>query len=216
MGERVEHPAGAGRHHGELRLGRHAANLRGLGYDVVNTAYNTGSYTRFFLIPAAFGDSRHVPKGTIYAWTPATPGGRNLGQQVAVWADQIYFGDTKYFTDELDPRRAELAERTWNSSATTATYAQFTAKVAQVGAAPGVSTTPRPGPRRASRTTTTTSTRRTRRPRRRTSRPGTRTRPPATASAACTRARTPPRRPRSRRPATGAAARGSPRARTTS
>ncbi|MBC6447305.1 family 20 glycosylhydrolase [Actinokineospora xionganensis] len=117
-----------------------AATLRDMGYDVVNTAYNTGSYTRFFLIPAAFGDTRHVAKGTIYGWTPATPGGRNLGQQVAIWSDQIYFGDTKYFTDELDARRAELAERTWNSTATTATYSQFMAKVAAAGAAPGVST----------------------------------------------------------------------------
>ncbi|WP_133411788.1 discoidin domain-containing protein [Agromyces badenianii] len=114
-----------------------ADNLRSLGYDVVNTAYNTGSYTRFFLIPAMFGDSRHVAKGNIYSWTPATPGGHNLGQQLAVWADELFYGEDRYFMDELAPRRSELAERTWNSTPTLDILAQFRERVAAIGDAPG-------------------------------------------------------------------------------
>lgn len=121
-----------------------ADNLRSLGYDVINTAYDTGSYTRFFVIPAAFGDSRHVAKGNIYNWTPTTLDDSNVGQQLAVWADEEFFGETRYFTDEIDPRRAELAERTWNSSATTASLSQFYATVEAVGDAPGVDTSAPP------------------------------------------------------------------------
>ncbi|HVK22398.1 MAG TPA: family 20 glycosylhydrolase [Actinokineospora sp.] len=120
-----------------------AGVMRGLGYDVLDTAYS-GSAGRFYWISAFMGDGRNVPKGDIYRWTPVAGGGRNLGQEFAVWSDHLNFAETEFYLQEMDPRRAELGERTWNSSATTVTYAQFLTKVANVGNAPGVTITVKP------------------------------------------------------------------------
>lgn len=111
--------------------------MRDLGYDVVDSAYKTGPYDRFYIAPSDF-EGKVVPRGDIYAWTPVSHP-NNAGQVLAMWGDDLFFSETDYFIDMFDGRRAELAERTWNSAATSATFASFTALVETIGLAPGVS-----------------------------------------------------------------------------
>ncbi len=115
-----------------------ARTLRQRGYDVIDTAYKTGNDTLFFLIPSLLGDGRHVPRGDIYDYTPPDlDSSHNLGRQMAVWADIFHFGSDQYLLQEIEGRDAELAERTWNASPTTASYSEFSDRVAAIGSAPG-------------------------------------------------------------------------------
>ncbi|MDG6107313.1 discoidin domain-containing protein [Dactylosporangium aurantiacum] len=119
-----------------------SATMRSLGYQVVDSAYKTGAYDRFYIAPGDY-ETKVVPRGDMYAWTPVTHA-NNKGQVLAYWGDDHFFSDTDFVLDLFDGRRAELAERTWDTDPTTATFAQFTAALAAVGDAPGAA--PRPAP----------------------------------------------------------------------
>ncbi|ROO85130.1 hexosaminidase [Actinocorallia herbida] len=121
-----------------------SAGMRALGYDVIDTAYKTGAYDRFYISPGDY-EGKAVPRGDIYAWTPVTDV-RNRGQVLAAWGDDLFFSETGYYLDLFDGRRSELAERTWNPDPATATFAQFTAAVTALGTAPGAAARNRPAP----------------------------------------------------------------------
>ncbi|WP_295014882.1 family 20 glycosylhydrolase, partial [uncultured Microbacterium sp.] len=118
-----------------------AASLRSNGYDVIDTSWGSGSYQRFFVIPGAIGDARTPGASSIYGWTPSG-GAHYAGEQIATWADAANTADAGYFTALLLPRQTALAERIWNTSATTVSYSVFTARAAAVGDAPGVTAQP--------------------------------------------------------------------------
>lgn len=114
-----------------------AASMRDLGYRVVDSAYKTGPYDRFYISPSDY-ESKVVPRGDIFAWTPPTSP-QNAGQVLAMWGDDLFFSETNYFIDMFDGRREELADRTWNSSAAPSTFAAFQALQSSIGIAPGLS-----------------------------------------------------------------------------
>jgi len=118
-----------------------AASLRSGGYDVVDTAWGAGSYQRFFVIPGAISDSRTPSASSIYGWTPSG-GSHYAGEQIATWADAVNTADGWYFNEVLLPRQTALAERIWNTTATTVSYSAFAARAAAVGDAPGVTAQP--------------------------------------------------------------------------
>lgn len=117
-----------------------SSTMRNLGYKVVDSAYRTGAYDRFYVAPSDY-EGKVVPRGDIYAWTPVSHT-NNAGQVLAMWGDDLFFSDTDYFIEMFDGRRSELGERTWNTAATTATFAQFTALLDEIGIAPGVDPLP--------------------------------------------------------------------------
>ncbi|MFF2041459.1 discoidin domain-containing protein [Kitasatospora sp. NPDC058170] len=108
--------------------------MRSYGYDVVDSAYGTGAYSRFYISPADY-EGKVVPRGDIYAWTPSADP-HNLGQVLAAWGDDLFFSETGYYLDQFDGRRAELGERTWNPAATTRGFAAFTQGLAAIGDEP--------------------------------------------------------------------------------
>lgn len=116
-----------------------ATSMRGLGYDVVDSAYKTGPYDRFYISPSDY-EGKVVPRGDMYAWTPPTSP-RNYGQVLAMWGDDLFFSETDYFVEMFNGRREELADRTWNSSTAPGSFATFTALVSAIGRAPGVAAT---------------------------------------------------------------------------
>jgi hypothetical protein len=113
-----------------------ANSMRTLGYDVVDSAYNTGPYDRFYISPSDF-EGKVVPRADIYNWT-APSHARNYGQVLAMWGDDLFFSETDYFIEMFDGRREELAERTWSTGATTASYSTFMNLVSAIGLAPGI------------------------------------------------------------------------------
>lgn len=113
-----------------------ANSMRSLGYDVVDSAYKTGPYDRFYISPSDF-EGKVVGRGEIYAWTPPASA-RNYGQVLAMWGDDLFFSETDYFIDMFDGRREELADRTWNASPTSSSFAALNSLVTAVGRAPGV------------------------------------------------------------------------------
>lgn len=112
-----------------------ATSMRSFGYDVVDSAYKTGPYDRFYISPSDY-EGKVVPRGDIYAWTPPAQA-NNFGQVLAMWGDDLFFSETDYFIDMFDGRREELADRTWNSSSVSSTFATFSALVGTIGLAPG-------------------------------------------------------------------------------
>ncbi|KRA24845.1 hypothetical protein ASD65_10720 [Microbacterium sp. Root61] len=117
-----------------------AASMRSLGYQVVDSAYKSGPYDRFYISPSDF-EGKVVPRGDIYAWTPPAHA-NNFGQVLAMWGDDLFFSETDYFIDMFDGRREELAERTWNTAAAGATFATFSSLIGAIGRAPGVAALP--------------------------------------------------------------------------
>ena len=113
-----------------------ATSMRGLGYKVVDSAYKTGPYDRFYVSPSDY-EGKVVPRGDIYAWTaPSSP--QNAGQVLAMWGDDLFFSENDYYIEMFDGRREELAERTWNTGATTSSFASFRSLVSAIGIAPGL------------------------------------------------------------------------------
>ncbi|AZM87892.1 family 20 glycosylhydrolase [Streptomyces sp. W1SF4] len=121
-----------------------SATMRSLGYDVVDSAYRTGPYTRFYISPADY-ESKVVPRGDIYDWTPVSDP-RNAGQVLAAWGDDLYFSQTDYYLDQFDGRRAELGERTWNPDPAARSYAAFTQDLRAIGDEPATSPRTPPAP----------------------------------------------------------------------
>ncbi|MFD9073903.1 family 20 glycosylhydrolase [Streptomyces lasiicapitis] len=72
-------------------------------------------------------------------WAPSTAPDM-LGSGVVNWADYNFWADDEYFEQHMAGARAILADRTWNSSPTPDTLADFRARATRIGDPPG--TTP--------------------------------------------------------------------------